>query len=226
MSSNRRISLGILLFCLSLSPVFAQSTLHIGPGSGTNCATGCSGDPNLLSGARTVDIYQTSNGALTLSQPVLLILGVPSQYDHLMPAMPITSVTSINPYPGGSTATGSASFAAAGTYGLIDPISDGYFGIMQSGQEVYSFLGLSKANNSNSFTNWTAEDAEYVDLTVTGFAIHVFALSADLGPDGLINIGLVQNVPKGSYVVAYGAAANGKYYSVPFTEAGLKVSYQ
>src|SRR3954447_15661449 len=89
-----RISLEILLF-FAVTTAFAQSTLHIGPGSGTKCATGCSGDPNLLSGARNVDIYQTSNGAKTLSQPVLLILGVPSQYDHLMPAMPIESVTSI-----------------------------------------------------------------------------------------------------------------------------------
>jgi hypothetical protein len=52
----------------------------------------------------------------------------------------------------------------------------------------------------------------------------VFAINADLGPDGLINISLVRNVPKGTYVVAYGEA-NGKTYSVPFTEAGLKVSY-
>lgn len=223
MSTKGRISLGILL-CFAVSTVLAQSTLHVGPGSGTKCATGCSGDPNLLSGARNVDIYQTSSGAHTLSQPLLLILGVPSQYDHLMPAMPIQGVTSVNPYPGGATATGTASFAAAGTYGLINPVSDGFFGTMQSGQEVYSFLGLSKANNSNSFTNWVAEDEEYVDLTVTGFAIHVYALNADLGPAGLINVGLVQNVPKGTFVVAYGAT-NGKYYSVPFTESGLKVSY-
>src|SRR3954470_23223091 len=116
MAKLRWTQLGALLLCFAgVSTGWAQSTLHIGPGSGTKCATGCSGDPNLLSGARNVDIYQTSNGAKTLSQPVLLILGVPSQYDHLMPAMPIESVTSINRYPGGTTATGTASFAAAGT---------------------------------------------------------------------------------------------------------------
>jgi hypothetical protein len=217
--------LGILLLSfVGLPNLWAQSTLHIGPGSGTKCATGCSGDPNLLAGARNVDIYQTSNGAQTLSQPVLLILGVPSQFDHLMPAMPIQGITSTNPYPGGTTATGTAGFAAGGTYGLIDPISDGFFGAMLAGQEVYTFLGLGGANKSNSFTNWAAEDQEYVDLTVTGFDVHVYAINADLGPNGLINISLVQNVPKGTYVVAYGAT-NGKFYSVPFTEAGLKVSY-
>lgn len=225
MPLHKRFGLGILLLCFAgTSAIFGQSTLHIGPGSGSKCATGCSGDPNLLAGARNIDIYQTSSGASTLSQPVLLILGVPSQYDHLMPAMPIQSVTSTNPYPNGTMATGTASFAAGGTYGLINPISDGFFGTMPAGQEVYSFLGLAKANNSNSFTNWAAEDSEYVDLTVTGFAIHVYALNADLGPNGLINIALVQNVPKGTYVVAYGSA-NGKFYAVPFTESGLKVSY-
>jgi len=120
-----------------------------------------------------------------------------------MPAMPIQSVKSTNPYPGGTTVTGTAAFAAGGTYGLIDPVSDGFFGTMSSGQEVYSFLGLGGANKSNSFTNWAAGDEEYVDLTVTGFAIHVFALNADLGHNGLINVSLVKNVPKGTFVIAY-----------------------
>jgi hypothetical protein len=140
--------------------------------------------------------------------------------------MPITAVTATNPYPNGTTTTGTASFAVGGTYGLINPVSGSNFGTMFSGQEVYSFLGLSGANKSNSFTNWAAEDEEYVDLTVTGFVIHVFAVNADLGPNGLINISFVQNVPKGTYFVAYGVAGNGKTYAVPFTEAGLKVSYQ
>ena len=108
--------------------------------------------------------------------------------------------------------------------GLINPISDGFFGTMTAGQEVYSFLGLAGANKSNNFTNWSAEDNEYVGITVTGFNIHVYAINADLGPKGLINVSLVQKVPKGTYVVAYGEA-NGQFYSVPFTEAGLKVSY-
>ena len=95
---------------------------------------------------------------------------------------------------------------------------------MQAGQEVYSFLGLAGANKSNSFTNWSAEDEEYVNLTVTGFDIHVYAITADIGAKGLINVSLTQKVPKGTYVVAYGVA-NGKTFAVPFTESGLKVSY-
>src|SRR5216683_4428234 len=176
----RRFSLrvfSIALLCFAVSTAWSQSTLHIGPGFGTKCATGCAGDPNLIPGARNVDIYQTSTGAPTLSQPVLFILGVPSEFGSLLPIMPITGVKAMNPYPGGTATTGTATFAAGGTYGLINPVSDGFFGTMTPGQEVYSFLGLGGANNSNSFTNWAAEDQEYVDLTVTGFDIHVYAIN-------------------------------------------------
>ena len=138
--------------------------------------------------------------------------------------MPILGVKSVNPYPGGTLANGTAGFAVGGTYGLIDPISDGFFGTMQSGQEVYTFLGLGGTNKSNSFTNWSAQDKEYVGVSVTGFNIHVFAINADLGPEGLINISLAFNVPKGTYIVAY-SEADGTAFSVPFTEAGLKCSY-
>src|SRR5258708_73635 len=230
MRMKQGLRLGILLLCLSglslsgVSSAWGQSTLHIGPGAGTTCATGCAGDPNLLSGALNVDIYQTSGGAATLSQPVLLILGVPSQFNNRMPAMPITGVTSTNPYPSGATVSGTAAFATGGTYGLINPISNGFFGTMQAGQELYSFLGLAGANKSNSFTNWSAEDEEYVNLTVTGFDIHVYAVTADIGAKELINVSLAQKVPKGTYVVAYGVV-NGKTFAVPFTESGLKVSY-
>src|SRR5258706_6519950 len=102
----RAVGLWILLLCFAgLSTAAGQSSLHIGPGAGTTCATGCAGDPNLLSGALNVDIYQTSGGAPTLAQPVLLILGLPSQSDPFIPSMPITAVTSINPYSDGTTAT-------------------------------------------------------------------------------------------------------------------------
>jgi hypothetical protein len=153
-----------------------------------------------------------------------MIFGVPSQFASRFPLMPITGVKASNPYPGGTITSGSASFAAGGTYGLINPISDGFFGTMMPGQEVYGFLGLPGANNSNSFTNWFGADDEYLGLDPTSFDIHVYALNADLGPNGLINISLLKNVPKGTFIVAYGQA-NGKPYAVPFTEAGLKCTY-
>lgn len=224
MLSAKRTWLGMFLVVLvGLSNAWAGSTLHMGPGANNPCATGCGGHPNLFSGARKIDIFQNSGGAATLFQPVLLILGVPNQYGNRLPPNPITGVRAINPYPGGGITPGTASFALGGTYGLKNPISDGFFGTMAASEEVYSFLGLQGTNNSNSFTNWAEEVEEYVGITVTGFDIHVYAIEAELGPKGLIDIKLVQNVPKGTYFVAYGVSD--KTYSVPFTESGLKVSY-
>jgi hypothetical protein len=40
----------------------------------------------------------------------------------------------------------------------------------------------------------------------------------------LIDLKLAQNVPVGSFILAY-SQANGKAYSVPFTESGLKCTY-
>lgn len=221
----KKISAAVVVIAgVMVCNAWGASTLHIGPGAGTKCATGCSGDPNLIAGARNVDIYQTSGGASTLSQPVLFIMAVPTQYDSAMPAMPITAAKEVNPYPGGTVATDTFTFAAGGTYGLINPISDGFFGTMAAGQELYSFLGLGGANNSNSFTNFAEEDEEYLDLSVTSFNIHVYAVNGNLGANGLINVSLVRNVPKGTFFVAY-SQANGKAYSVPFTEAGLKCTY-
>lgn len=225
MSSVRRTLLGaLLLVVFGLSSAWAGSTLHIGPGAGTPCAPGCGGDPNLFVNPKKINIFQNSGGAPTLLQPVLLIVGVPTQFAPDFPVMPITGVRAINPYPGGAVTAGSASFAQAGTYGLIPPISDGYFGTMTAGQEVYSFLGLDEpTNNSNSFTNWAGFIQQTLGWPITGFEIHVFELNADLGPKGLIDIKLVFPMPRLNYFVAYGQAPDGTAYSTPFTEAGLSV---
>ena len=220
-----RICVIAFLCFAGLSIASAQSTLHIGTGAGTKCAEGCAGDPNLIRGALNVSIYQTSNGAPVLSQPVLIIFGVPSEFASHFPLMPITGVKASNPYPGGTITVGTAGFAAGGTYGLVNPVSDGFFGTMMPGQEVYGFLGVGGANNSNSFTNWFGTDDEYLGLEPVSFDIHVYALNADLGPEGLINVSLLPTVPKGTFVVAYGQG-NGNDYAVPFTEAGLKCSYR
>ncbi len=221
----RNVGLWIVLLCfVGVSGAWSQSTLHIGSGAGSPCATGCGGHPNLLVGAKRVDIYQASSGASTLSQPVLLIFGVPSQFGNLFPLNPVKGVRAINPYPGGTQTLGTVNFALGGTYGLIDPLSDGFFGTMLPGQEVYSYLNLSGANYSNSFTNWADADEEYLNITPTGFDIHVYALNADLGPKGLIDLLLAANVPKGTFILAY-SQVNGQAYSVPFTEAGLKCTY-
>ena len=52
------------------------ATLHIGTGSGTPCATGCGGDPNVI--GSTFSMFQNSGGAPTLGTPLLLIVAIPN----------------------------------------------------------------------------------------------------------------------------------------------------
>jgi PEP-CTERM motif len=212
------------------SPVArADSTLHVGTGAGTACATGCAGDPNLLGSATSVSIYQNSGGPPTLAEPVLVIVGVPNDITNLFTTDPFTGVTAINAYPGGTTTAGTTSFASGGTYGLKNPVVDGFFGDMGSKQEVYSFLKLSLTgvNHSNSFTNWAGADSSISGITATDFGIYVFAVNATLAPKGLINLDLSSSLPVGSIIVAYGQGRSthgGKtiVFDTPFTESGYK----
>lgn len=222
-----RKALALTSLCLAAVPgAWAGSTLHIGPGAGDPCATGCGGDPNILFDADKVSVYQNSGGADLCSGSVLLILGVPNKFANRIPTMPITDVTAINSYPGGTETAGAASFALGGTFGLKDPVSDGYFGNMGPGEEVYSFLGLPDTNNSNSYTNWSAAVRTLVRVRTTSFAIHVYALDADLiEGKGLIDLGLMTRVPKGTIAVAYCQDEDGTAYSTPFTESGMKTGY-
>src|ERR1700688_970602 len=118
------------------------ATLHIGAGAGTPCAMGCAGDPNLIGSGNTVDVFQNSGGADTLSSPLLLILAVPNDTTNLFASNPISGVSFINAYPGGSTVAGTSAFATAGTYGLKAAVSGGFFGVMGPGNEVYGFLTM------------------------------------------------------------------------------------
>ena len=214
--SRKLISLVLAVAGIALfAPVFAKadSTLHIGPGAGTACATGCAGEPNLIGGGDIIDIFQTSGGAnATVNQPQLLILGVPNDATNLFASDPITGVSYINPYPGGTSTTGSSPSAT-------------FFGTMTAGKEVYGFLGLT-GNNSNSFTNWSAADASINGITASNFGIYELSLSGDaLGPKGLINILFAAgSLPLGTFAVAYGTNSEGKAFGTPFTEAGLTTS--
>jgi hypothetical protein len=138
-----------------------------------------------------------------------LILGIPNDTTNLFATDPITGVTYINPYPGGASTAGSSP-------------SITFEGAMTSGQEVYSFLGLS-ANASNSFTNWSAADATINGITASNFGIYELALTgAALGPKGLINVLFASgSLPLGTFVVSYGTNSDGKPFDTPFTEAGL-----
>ena len=198
----------VVVMFLGSASLKADSTLHIGPGAGTACATGCAGEPNLITGD-TLDIYQTSGGANAAIPPAqLLILGVPNDTTNLFATDPITGVTYINPYPGGATTSGTS-------------LSAKFFNTMTAGQNVYDFLNLT-GNNSNSFTNWSAADSAVNGITATNFGIYELSLSGGtLGAKGLIDIMFASGaLPLGTFAVAYGA--NGQHtFSTPFTEAGL-----
>lgn len=208
------------------------ATLHTGPGSGTSCATG--GCPifgtevNAITG-HTVDVFQQSGSAAALKDPWLLILGVPNASNpHLFSNASITSVTSVNAYPGGTTTTGSATFGNV-VNNVVTPIwgwsGQGYVGSMTSG-DVYHQTFFSPSGSgidaSNSFGNWAAADQAKNGINATSFGIYVFAVNAPLSGNGLTNFVFADDgtLPQGTFVVAYGN--DGKHvYVNPFTEAGL-----
>ena len=202
------------------------STLHIGFGAGTSCAVGCGGDPNVSGISNPTaffDIYQNSNGAPAWIDPVLLILGVPNETEpNLFSQSSIVELTSINSYPGGAAVSNSWTYGTT-AFGLGSDVgfgaASGYRGEFAADTrgDVYSFLGLAGGNNSNNWTNWHGADLAWNGIDATGFGIYVFALNAELGPNGLINIGFLDSntVPAGTYLIGYGPS------STPFTEAGL-----
>jgi hypothetical protein len=199
------------------------ATLHIGAGAGTPCAMGCGGDPNLIGSGNTVDVFQNQGGNDVINSPLLLIVAVPNDTTNLFATNPISGVSFINPYPGGSTVAGSSAFATAGTYGLKAAVTGGFFGVMGPGKEAYGFLTLDQpADNSNSFVNFAGADLAHDGITATGYGIYVFALSGGtLDAKGLVNVTFNSGaLPLGSIVIAYGESDT-KIYDTPFTESGM-----
>ena len=205
---------------------YDPATLHIGPGAGTACATGCGGDPNDIT-ATKLDIYQNSGGADDLLNPTLLIVGIP---DYNGAAPTISGVTEYDPYPG--TLVGAATFSGgADAYGLSTPT---FFGEWpsDSDDDVYAFLGLN-ANNSNNTSNWFSGTNAGADF----FGIYVYSINGTLGDNGLFDITWAgSGLANGSIAIAYGCSevttvatrklaagvcnGEGNTYSTPFTESG------
>jgi hypothetical protein len=197
----------VVLTVLAICPVWGQTidpaALHIGPGFGTPCATGCAGNPNSITGS-TLDIYQSSGGA---AQLVFLVIGIPNDTTNLFTSVPINDVTFIN---GGISTAGS--------------VAGGFVGSLTS-SDIYTLLHISQLVGLNSFANWSSTDLSRLGITVHSFGIYVFALTsgANLGPHGFVNVTFSSPLPAGSYAVAYGLNTNGSIYGTPFSEAGLVV---
>lgn len=224
---------GVLLGALS-SPALAgtlldPSTLFIGSGQGTACATGgCplyNGELNNF-GPTTLDIYQNQNGAKGLENPILLILGVPN--NTFAPTTPTADL--YTPATSGSPSTTVVGVTRGTTaFGLSIPTSGanaGYAGYFTGpgNTDVYDFIGISQnTNSSNSYTNWAMVDNVDLHVNFTGFGVYVFELNLNpqysfTGQDLLNITGL--SVPEGTFAVAYGQDST-HFYDTPFTEAGL-----
>jgi PEP-CTERM motif len=201
------------------------ATLHIGPGANTACAAG--GCPIFIGGdlngevnnfeSTGLDIYENSNGAPALMNPVLLILAIPDNTVTLT-GDTIAAASLSAPYPGSPTPV---SFGFGTTdYGIN--AGSGFAGLMSSG-DVYSFLGISGADKSNSFTNWSAAELRMMGTSVTDFGIYVYTLNTgDFAGNDLLDIQL-NGVPEGTFAVAFGENYDAKkIYDTPFTQAGLQ----
>jgi hypothetical protein len=227
------------------------STLFMGFGAGTACATGtaagCSIDPSQSKNTnsnKVVDIFQNQGGANPLQNPLLLILGLPNtsttSYNQTsIWAQTSTAilggglaggggVTSYNPYSGSATGgTADNGYdAVKNTYSLKNPSpGTAYFGNMSSG-EIYSFLTLTQpVDNSNSFVNWAGADATINGITPSSFAIFVYALNSLPNNDVLDAKGLVNVIFNNSLPIGSYAVGYGEQgthlYATPFTQSGL-----
>jgi PEP-CTERM motif-containing protein len=203
----KRLGQLLLLLALTVVPALADSTLHIGPGYPSACDKGgCplyGGETNGFTS--TLDIYQNSNGAPLLNNPVDLILAVP----HGDAAPGISGVQLIDSDKG--FASTPVTFTSLGSQGT-----------MTSG-DIYSFLGL-KVNKSNNMANLTQWDLAVNGLIVTGFDIYIFQLNTS-GFDANDFLTMNVNAPLGTFAVGYGTSGSGRHiteWGTPFTEAGLE----
>jgi hypothetical protein len=194
------------------------AVVHIGTGFGTACATGCGGDPNVISGD-TFSVYLNPSGAPALSNPFIVIIGVPD-YGSGTTAPTLGTVTFYDENSGsGTVITGS----------LIGTAQNGGDGELNNGDaNAYEEAKYNTTtNNSNSWVNWSPLDPGVVE-----FDLYAFRLNQSIDGHDLIDVQL-SSFTAGSFVIGYGCdgiagdALNGacdggsnNTYTTPFTEAG------
>jgi len=190
---------------------YAGSVMHINDGT----AYLFSGEVHPIS-SPTISILENGNGQPALVNPLLLIVGVPNTTAFAAPGLTLSAGTADLGGPGSGTNT-----AFGGSFNGATGLATNKGGLFNSG-EVYSFLGLTAGNNSNSFTNWAAADSAVNGLSVSGFGIFAYELS-NTGIAGGQSVAATfkGSIPVGTFVVAYGLSGNGKIFDTPFTEAGV-----
>lgn len=210
--------------------IIDPSTLQIGAGVNSTCNGSGSGCPVYGKDVNAVtsgefDIYQNSNGAGALSNPVLAILAVPNNPKN---ALGRNALTSAELY----TASGNSPVSISlpnGSYGITTD-STGLVGEMSptsttSNPDIYGFLHLNGTDNSNNWTNLTGADSSVLSITATNFSIYAFALqTSDFSANDSLDV-TMSGVPLGTFIVGYGEVPkkNGdiQVYDTPFTQSGL-----
>lgn len=182
--------LAVAVFCGS--PVWADSTLHIGTGIGTLCQSGCAGDPNLIDGGTNFDIAQVSEGKNAGITTLYLVLAVPNDNNTSAPVV------------SGITGTFKA-FESTNVYGSLGTFS---------GADDLGVLG-------ENFTNFTTADCTFDKICsgITGYGIYVFSVGS-ISPSGFVGLS-GSNLPLGTFALGLGIEGNGHTAGTPFTEAGL-----
>lgn len=192
------VAVALAVVLLAGMPVYADSTLQLSavPGNGTI-------DPVQIDGA-DFGVLQNQGGAGTIAN-LILLFSVPNVNTA---SSPITGLTIIS----GTGTVGS--FSLVGT--LTNPANPA------ACDDAYGCAGLTGANNSNNFVNFTGADLNILGITATSFGIYEVTITgANLCAKCTIELG--GDMPLGTFIDGYGVDANGKIYSTPFTEAGINV---
>jgi hypothetical protein len=228
--------LGLLVVALACSTsAWADGTtyldpanLHVGPGAGTACATGCAADPNPIS-PTAFDVYYNSqgNGNLAIGNPFYLIVATAVYSGSNNSPTVGGTATMYSPYPGGTTTSVTVDNSAIGTQ-----MTSANSGTVKS---VYDAAGISlNTNNSFSLVNMVACDngtagcpnssllgsaAPLSGVNITGFDITYWTIeTTNFNPGDLLDF--TGTLPVGSYVSAVGVNGT-EAWAVPFTESGL-----
>jgi hypothetical protein len=230
------LSLGLVLVALVCgAPAWADGTtyldpanLHVGPGAGTTCATGCGADPNPI-GSGGFDVYYNTqgNGNLPIGDPFYVIVATAVYAGSTNSPTVGGTATMYTPYPGGSTTSVTVDNQTTGT-----EMTAANSGTVKS---VYDAAGISlNTNNSFQFVNMVACDtgvgtcanpafsgsgAPLAGVNIVGFDITYWTVETNkFGPGDLLDF--TGNLPVGSYVAAVGVNGT-EAWAVPFTESGL-----
>jgi PEP-CTERM motif len=206
-----RLTAAAVFLAASAVSSYAGSVMHINDGT----AYLFSGEVHPIS-SPTVSILENGGGQPSLVNPLLLVVGVPNTTAFAAPSLSLSTGSADLGGPGSGTNS-----AFGGSFSATTGRATNNGGLFNSG-EVYSFIGLTGGNNSNSFSNWSAADAAVNGLSVSGFGVFVYELT-NTGMSGGNNITATFNgsIPVGTFVVAYGHSADGTVFDTPFTETGL-----